>query len=129
MHSRPWGGERTWVSVQWDGRNLATHVAKHVPVHSDELGELAVRFVYLTRAAPEACRDGHRGKHPVVIEQQALEGFFDEHQILRGDREVNAQSCRAQNVATYDIGERLRLRDGLYGGGVSRSHPTYSTGV
>ena len=66
-------GKRIW----------GTYISQHVPVHSDELGELAVRFVYLARAAPQTRRNGHRREDAVIVEEQALESFFDEDEVLQ----------------------------------------------
>ena len=99
MHSRPWGGEHASVSVQQDGRSLDTYVAKHVPVHSDELGELAVCLVYLPRAAPKARRDGHRREDTVIIEQQALKSFFNKHQIL--PNKMNQRAAQPQPAIVW----------------------------
>ena len=73
---------------------MDTYVAKHVPVHSDEFGELAVRLVYLPRAAPKACRDGHRREDTVIIEQQTLKSFFNKHQIL--PKKMNQRAAQPQ---------------------------------
>lgn len=56
-----------------------THV---LPAHADELAELSVALVDLAGAAPQARGDAHRRENTVVVEQQALEGFFDEDEVL-----------------------------------------------
>ncbi|TFY67478.1 hypothetical protein EVG20_g3934 [Dentipellis fragilis] len=58
-----------------------THVAQHVPVHADELGKLAIALVYLARTTPQTRRDAHRREHAIVVEQEALEGLLDKHQV------------------------------------------------
>lgn len=59
-----------------------THITQHVPVDAHELGELAVRFVDLACSAPETRGDGHGGEDSVVVEEQPLERFLDEHEVL-----------------------------------------------
>jgi hypothetical protein len=58
-------------------------ISEHVTVYTDKLREFTVAFVDLACATPETRRYAHRREDPVVIEQEALESFFNEDKVLQ----------------------------------------------
>ena len=82
-----------------------THVTQHVPVHTDEFGEFAIGLVYLARAAPETRGDGHCGEDTIVVQEETLERFLDEYQVLAKGQ--YARSSEAYARSAHDVCQRL----------------------
>jgi hypothetical protein len=78
MHKRPYYPSTSDVSsTATETLERPPYIAKHDAVDTDQLCKFPVPFVYLACATPETCRDTHRREDAIVVEQEALERFFD----------------------------------------------------
>lgn len=80
-----------------------------------ERRKLLVALVDLSRPPPEATRDAHARKDAVVIEQQALERFFDKDEVEVG--QAGRDGLRAHNPENDEQKKRVENARGGGGGG------------
>ena len=59
-----------------------THISEHKSIHANQIRKLAISLVDLASPSPKARGNAHARKDAVVIQQQTLESFLDEYQVL-----------------------------------------------
>lgn len=66
-----------------DSKEVRSYIEQVGGIDTDQLGELCVAFEDLSSSSPKTRWYTHGREDPIIVEQQSLECFFNEDEILK----------------------------------------------